>query len=101
MLGIPTRDATAGYRAFAADALRRIPYQHVEASGYGFQVEMAWRADQAGLNVVEVPIVFRDREMGTSKMGLGIVLEAMWLVTRWGVGRVAGKVLGRPSGPST
>lgn len=90
MLGIPIRDATSGYRAFRAEALKALPYREARASGYGFQVEMAWRAHQLGLGVREVPIVFRDREEGTSKMGTGIVLEAMWLVTRWGVGRLLG-----------
>lgn len=91
MLGIPTRDATAGFRAFRADALSRLPYADAEASGYGFQVEMAWRAHQAGMRVVEVPISFRDRTRGTSKMGPRIVAEAMWLVTVWGLGRVVGR----------
>ncbi|HUG08413.1 MAG TPA: polyprenol monophosphomannose synthase [Acidimicrobiia bacterium] len=90
MLGIPTRDATAGFRAFTAEALRKLPYREAEASGYGFQVEMAWRAHRGGLNVVEVPISFRDRTRGTSKMGLPIVLEAMRLVTIWGLGRKFG-----------
>ncbi len=88
MLGLPVRDATAGFRAFRAEALRRLPYRAAEASGYGFQVEMAWRAHQIGLNIVEVPISFRDRELGTSKMGTGIVLEAMKLVTIWGLQRL-------------
>ena len=88
MLGIPIRDATAGFRAFRAEALRTLPYRQARASGYGFQVEMAWRAYQAGLDVREIPIVFRDREEGTSKMGTGIVIEAMWLVSRWGLGRL-------------
>ena len=92
MLGIPTRDATAGYRAFRAESLNRLPYGAAEASGYGFQVEMAWRAHQAEMKVVEIPITFRDREMGTSKMGTGIVLEAMWLVTRWGLARLVGRL---------
>lgn len=90
MLGISIRDATAGFRAFRASALATLPYRQARASGYGFQVEMAWRAYQAGLHIEEVPIVFRDRKEGTSKMGLGIVIEAMWLVTRWGLGRVFG-----------
>jgi len=85
MLGIPIRDATAGFRAFTRDALTRLPYRDAQASGYGFQVEMAWRAHQAGLRVVEVPISFRDRTRGTSKMGLAIVVEAMALVTIWGI----------------
>lgn len=88
MLGIPIRDATAGFRAFRAEALRTLPYRKARASGYGFQVEMAWRASQAGLDVREIPIVFRDREEGNSKMGTGIVIEAMWLVSRWGLGRL-------------
>ena len=87
MLGIPVRDATAGFRAFRAAALGSLPYRAAEASGYGFQVEMAWRAVQKGLNVVEIPISFRDRTRGTSKMGVRIVLEAMRLVTIWGLAR--------------
>lgn len=87
MLGIPIHDATAGFRAFRSEALRRLPYGEAEASGYGFQVEMAWRAIEAGLDVREVPIVFRDRRVGRSKMGRDIVLEAMRLVTRWGIDR--------------
>ena len=88
MLGIPIRDATAGFRAFTGDALMQLPYRSAEASGYGFQVEMAWRAHEAGLSIVEVPVSFRDRTRGTSKMGLRIVIEAMWLVTVWGLGRM-------------
>jgi dolichol-phosphate mannosyltransferase len=88
MLGIPIRDATAGFRAFRASALRLLPYREAESSGYGFQVEMALRAYQQGLVIVEVPITFRDRARGTSKMGTGIVLEAMKLVTLWGFQRL-------------
>ena len=88
MLGISVRDATAGFRAFRSSALRELPYRAAEASGYGFQVEMAWRASEAGLRIVEVPITFRDRTRGKSKMGTDIVLEAMWLVTGWGLGRL-------------
>ncbi len=91
MLGIPVRDATAGFRAFRAQSLAALPYSQAQASGYGFQVEMAWRAVQRGMAVVEIPITFRDRRVGTSKMGTGIVLEAMWLVTRWGVARLFGR----------
>jgi dolichol-phosphate mannosyltransferase len=91
MLGIPIRDATAGFRAFTAEALRRLPYRTAEASGYGFQVEMAWRAHQEGLTIREVPITFRDRTRGTSKMGLPIVVEAMSLVTVWGLRRMLGR----------
>lgn len=96
LLGIPIRDATAGFRAFRADALRRLPYRSAEASGYGFQVEMAWRAHQAGLTVVEVPITFRDRQTGTSKMSGRIVAEAMRLVTVWGLGSLGSRLFSRP-----
>jgi dolichol-phosphate mannosyltransferase len=88
MLGLPVRDATAGFRAMRSGALRTLPYPSAEASGYGFQVEMAWRAHQHGLAIVEVPIIFRDRTRGTSKMGTGIVFEAMKLVTVWGLRRL-------------
>ena len=87
MLGIPIRDATGGFRAWTAPGLQRLPFEEAEASGYGFQVEMAMRAVDLGLKVVEVPIVFRDRARGHSKMGSDIVLEAMRLVTLWGIRR--------------
>ncbi|MGB7860621.1 MAG: polyprenol monophosphomannose synthase [Acidimicrobiia bacterium] len=90
MLGLTVKDATAGFRAFRADALSRLPYAHAEASGYGFQVEMAWRADRMGLTIVEIPISFTDRTRGKSKMGMRIVVEAMWLVTVWGIKRMLG-----------
>lgn len=88
LLGMPVRDATAGFRAFDAAALRSLPYRAAESSGYGFQVEMAWRAHRAGLSIAEVPVVFRDRTRGKSKMGMRIVAEAMWLVTIWGLRRL-------------
>jgi dolichol-phosphate mannosyltransferase len=91
MLGVPVNDATAGFRAYRAAALTELAASTCQASGYGFQIEMAWRATRKGLRVVEVPIVFRDRVYGESKMKGKIVLEAMWLVTKWGAGRLLGK----------
>ena len=85
MLRSSVRDMTAGFRAFRADALKRLDPGSCEASGYGFQVETAWRAGLAGLAIREIPIVFRDRIAGTSKMDTRIAVEAMWLVTRWGL----------------
>ncbi len=84
MLGIPLHDATGGYRAFRADALRTLDLSDVESKGYCFQVDMAWRAVRAGLGVVEVPIEFIERELGDSKMNQKIVTEALWRVTQWG-----------------
>lgn len=89
MLGMGVHDATAGFRAFRTEALRRIGYADAQASGYAFQVEMAWKADRGGLRIAEVPVVFRDRAHGTSKMSGDIVKEAMLLVTRWGIARFA------------
>ena len=88
MLGTRINDMTAGFRAFRAEALAKLDYSSCEASGYGFQVEMAWNAAAAGLDVREVPIIFRDRTRGTSKMGASIALEAMVLVTKWGLARL-------------
>jgi dolichol-phosphate mannosyltransferase len=85
------KDMTAGFRAFRAGALEQLDFASCEASGYGFQVEMAWRATRAGLDVREVPIIFRDRTLGSSKMGAGIAIEAMWLVTKWGIANVVGR----------
>ncbi len=88
MLGLKLADATAGFRAWRTDRLRELPFEAAQASGYGFQVEMAWNAERAGFEITEVPIVFRDRTRGTSKMNGRIVAEAMLLVTRWGLGRL-------------
>ena len=90
MLGLKVNDATAGFRAFRAEALARLDAHTCQASGYGFQVEMTMRAARRGLRIVEVPIVFRDRVYGESKMRGKIVVEAMWLVTKWGAGRFVG-----------
>ncbi len=87
MLRMPVRDATAGFRAYRTDAVERLHPESCLASGYAFQVEMTWRAVRQKMKIVEVPIIFRDRVAGTSKMGLPIVLEAMWLVTKWGFSR--------------
>lgn len=84
-LGIPARDVTGGYRAFTADALRRIHFADVESQGYCFQIDMLRRAYAAGLTVAEVPITFVERERGASKMTGGIVAEAMLRVTGWGI----------------
>jgi dolichol-phosphate mannosyltransferase len=97
VLRLPTRDATAGYRAFRADALRRIRLDDVHTRGYGFQVDMLWHAREAGLVVVEVPVTFVERERGRSKMSAGIVIEAMMRVTGWGVRSRLGRGLPQPA----
>lgn len=85
MLGLAINDATAGFRAYRADMLRRIDLEHVRADGYGFQVEMVYRIVHLGGRIVEVPIAFTDRVEGSSKMSGRIVVEALGLVTLWGV----------------
>lgn len=91
MLGIPTRDATSGFRAFTAEAVQRLDPASCLANGYGFQIEMAWRAHRADMKVVEVPFIFVERTHGKSKLSGQIVIEAMWLVTRWGIARLLGR----------
>lgn len=87
MLGIDIFDATGGYRAFRSTTLRALDLNEVASQGYCFQVDLAWRAKQKGLTVVEVPITFVEREIGTSKMSRKIVTEALWRVTVWGAER--------------
>lgn len=85
MLGLAVNDATAGYRVYRSEALEVIGLDDLQASGYGYQVEMTYRAVRAGLAVVEIPIAFRDRVAGKSKMDRRVVVEAFRLVTVWGV----------------
>jgi dolichol-phosphate mannosyltransferase len=85
MLRIDVHDMTAGFRAYRADMVGRIDIEGVRADGYGFQVEMTYFVAQAGGRIVEVPIKFVDRVRGTSKMSTNIVVEAMALVTWWGI----------------
>ncbi len=85
MLRLPVQDATAGFRAYHRRLLTAIDFDRVRADGYGFQVEMTYLAARRSARIVEVPIVFRDRTLGRSKMSGRIVVEALVLVTWWGV----------------
>jgi dolichol-phosphate mannosyltransferase len=80
MLGVGVRDLTGGFKCFRATALEAIDYETVRSEGYAFQVELTYRALARGLRVQELPITFRDRRAGDSKMSARIALEAMWLV---------------------
>jgi dolichol-phosphate mannosyltransferase len=91
MLGLKVADSTAGFRVYRATALRAMDFETVTADGYGFQIEMTYRARLAGQRIVEVPISFIDREKGESKMSSHIVVEALGLVTKWGAQRVVGR----------
>jgi dolichol-phosphate mannosyltransferase len=85
ILGLGVRDATAGFRAYRAPMLDAIDYQTTGADGYAFQVEMTYRVRTVDGAIEELPITFSDRERGTSKMSGRIVVEAMLLVTWWGI----------------
>jgi dolichol-phosphate mannosyltransferase len=89
VLGVRVRDLTGGFKAFRASTLEAIDYASVRSQGYAFQVELTYRALQRGLRVEEVPIVFREREHGDSKMSALIALEAAWLVPALRFGRRA------------
>lgn len=93
-LGMPVSDATGGFRAFKMSALDAIGIHDVQSQGYCFQVDMAWRAAQAGLNIVEVPITFVERVRGESKMDQAIVQEALKRVTSWGFEKRLGDLRG-------
>ncbi len=88
VLGLSVKDSTAGFRAYRASILERIDLGGVRANSYGFQIEMTYRTRQAGGKVRELPIRFVDRELGTSKMSTYTVLEALGLVSYWGLRRV-------------
>jgi len=87
MLGISIKDATGGFRAFKRSTLERLPLAEVASQGYCFQIDMARRVLAEGMSIVEVPIIFVERERGQSKMSGHIVREALWRVTIWGLER--------------
>jgi apolipoprotein N-acyltransferase len=92
-LGMPVHDATSGYRVYRRDLLERLVSRPFASDGYGFQIELALRAYRDGWTLREVPITFREREHGRSKISRRIVVEALWLVARWGVRlRLGGEV---------
>jgi dolichol-phosphate mannosyltransferase len=82
VLGLKIRDLTGGFKCFRSEVLEAIDFETVRSRGYAFQVELTYRAVEHGFRVVEVPITFRDREHGQSKMHWRIAAEAMWLVPR-------------------
>ena len=85
VLRVPLHDATGGFRAYRREVLDALPLDDVASQGYCFQVDLAWRASQAGYRVTEVPITFVERVRGQSKMSRAIVVEALWRVTWWGL----------------
>jgi len=94
VLGLGVTDSTAGFRVYSASILQQLRLETVRAEGYGFQIEMTYRAVQARASIVEVPIRFVDRKAGESKMSWAIIVEALLLVTWWGSRRAMRGVLG-------
>jgi dolichol-phosphate mannosyltransferase len=92
-LGISIRDATGGFRAFRRRTLDGLSLGAVASQGYCFQVDLARRSVAAGFRVAEVPITFVERRYGDSKMSGGIVAEALWRVTGWGVSQRIRRIL--------
>lgn len=87
-LGSRIHDLTAGFRVIRTDSLAALDLSTIASSGYCFQIEVAHRIEQTGASIVEHPITFREREAGVSKMHLGIVVEALWRITLWGLRRL-------------
>jgi dolichol-phosphate mannosyltransferase len=82
VLGLGPRDLTGGFKAWRAQTLAAVPFDGVRAGGYVFQIEMTYRASRLGARVAEVPIIFRDRRLGQSKMSRRIIVEALFVVLR-------------------
>ncbi|MGL4178617.1 MAG: polyprenol monophosphomannose synthase [Dermatophilaceae bacterium] len=85
VLGMPVRDATAGFRVYRSAALQTMGLHDVASQGYCFQTDLTWRAVRAGLEVVEVPITFVERQVGASKMSRAVMTESLRRITAWGV----------------
>jgi dolichol-phosphate mannosyltransferase len=88
LLGVPIRDLTGGFKCYRREVVEAIDLDAIHSKGYAFQIETTYRALRAGFRVVEVPIVFTDREVGGSKMSKAIVLEAVWKVPALRLGRL-------------
>lgn len=88
VLNLPYKDLTSGYRVLPRQLLMKIDLDQIQTRGYGFQIEIALKAIQSGFKIKEVPITFVERENGRSKMGLVIVWESWWMITKWGFLRV-------------
>jgi dolichol-phosphate mannosyltransferase len=88
LLSVPIRDLTGGFKCYRREVLEAIDLDAIHSKGYAFQIETTYRALRAGFRVVEVPIVFTDREVGGSKMSKAIVLEAVWKVPALRLGRL-------------
>jgi dolichol-phosphate mannosyltransferase len=97
VLGLRVNDLTGGFKAWRATILGSLPFDGIHAGGYVFQIEMTYRASRAGARVAEVPITFRDRRVGRSKMSRRIIAEALLVVVRLRAEELAARFRGRPA----
>jgi dolichol-phosphate mannosyltransferase len=95
MLGMSVRDATAGFRVYRAATLEKIGLADVESQGYCFQVDLTLRTTKHGLRVVEVPITFVERTVGTSKMSSRVMAESFWRIAVWGLTGLPARLRGK------
>lgn len=85
MLGFPIRDSTSGFRCYRREVLEAVNLESINSEGYAFQIDLAYRAWKLGFDVVEIPITFKERSAGRSKMSTNIILEGVLRVTTWGI----------------
>ncbi len=95
VLALPVHDLTGGFKAWRASTLASIPFSGIHAGGYVFQIEMTWRTKLGGARIVEIPITFRDRRVGSSKMSRRIVVEALVVVVSLRAEQIRSRI-GRP-----
>ncbi len=100
LLGVQVNDLTGGFKCFRREVLETLDLTSIGTDGYGFQIEMTFRAIQAGFRVAEVPILFRERRVGASKMSARIAVEAFWTVPALRL-RKPGRVLGAAPGTAS
>ena len=99
VLGLGPNDLTGGFKAWRAETLAAVPFKGIHAGGYVFQIEMTFRADRRDARIVEVPIVFRDRRVGQSKMSRRIVFEALVVVVQLRAEELRSRLLRRRPRP--
>jgi dolichol-phosphate mannosyltransferase len=97
VLGLRPNDLTGGFKAWRASTLGAIRFDGIHSGGYVFQIEMTLRASRAGARITEVPITFRDRRVGSSKMSRTIIVEALVVVVRLRLEEISGSIRGRVS----
>ena len=90
--GLPVRDATGGFKCYRREVLEAIDLSKVKSTGYAFQIEMSMKAYAKSFRIKEIPIVFYDREKGTSKMSFHIAREAAWMVWKLRLLKILGRL---------